>query len=156
MNIQDIKELIRALSKTDIAEFTLETNGTRVCIRKKSMFHPAVAPSATVAPVAAGVQPVVPAVESALTAAPTLVEAENSVTIVAPMVGTFYRAPSPDAAPYVEVSDEVEVGQPLCIIEAMKLMNEIESEVRGRVTRILVENAQPVEYGQPLFVIERI
>ena len=72
------------------------------------------------------------------------------------MVGTFYRAPAPDAEPYVEVGSIVEVGQPLCIIEAMKLMNEIESEVSGRIVEILVENAQPVEYGQPLFVIEPI
>ena len=71
------------------------------------------------------------------------------------MVGVFYRAPAPDAPPYVQVGDEVEVGQPLCIIEAMKLMNEIESELKGKVLQILVENAQPVEYGQPLFVIQR-
>ena len=70
------------------------------------------------------------------------------------MVGTFYRAPSPDADPYVEVGDHVEPGQTLCIIEAMKLMNEIQSEVRGRVVKILVENAQPVEYNQVLFLIE--
>ncbi|HEX6972039.1 MAG TPA: acetyl-CoA carboxylase biotin carboxyl carrier protein, partial [Limnochordia bacterium] len=75
------------------------------------------------------------------------------VTIVAPMVGTFYRAPAPDAKPYVDVGDTVEVGQTLCIIEAMKLMNEIESEVRGQIVRVLVENAQPVEYGQPLFLV---
>ncbi len=81
---------------------------------------------------------------------------DNTITIVAPMVGTFYRAPSPDAAPYVSVGDLVDVGQPLCIIEAMKLMNEIECEVKGRILRILAENAQPVEYGQPLFVIERL
>jgi acetyl-CoA carboxylase biotin carboxyl carrier protein len=70
------------------------------------------------------------------------------------MVGTFYRAPAPDADPYVEVGDMVELGQTVCIVEAMKLMNEIESEVKGRVTRILVENAQPVEFGQPLFLVE--
>jgi acetyl-CoA carboxylase biotin carboxyl carrier protein len=81
---------------------------------------------------------------------------EGRVTIEAPMVGTFYRAPAPDAEPYVRVGDVVEVGQPLCIIEAMKLMNEIESEVRGKVLEILADNAQPVEYGQPLFVIEQI
>ena len=80
---------------------------------------------------------------------------ERYITITAPMVGTFYRAPAPDAPPYVEVGDLVEEGQALCIIEAMKLMNEIESEVRGRVVKILVENAEPVEYGQPLFVLEK-
>ena len=70
------------------------------------------------------------------------------------MVGTFYRSPAPDAEPYLEVGKQVEVGQTVCIIEAMKLMNEIESEVRGRVTRILVENGQPVEFGQTLFLID--
>jgi acetyl-CoA carboxylase biotin carboxyl carrier protein len=79
---------------------------------------------------------------------------EHLVPIVSPMVGTFYRAPAPDADPYVEVGDTITVGQTVCIVEAMKLMNEIESEVKGKVVRILVENAQPVEYGQKLLLIE--
>jgi acetyl-CoA carboxylase biotin carboxyl carrier protein len=87
-------------------------------------------------------------------AAPASPTAENATVIVSPMVGTFYRAPAPDADPYVEVGDMVEVGQTVCIVEAMKLMNEIESDFRGRVVRILVENAQPVEFGQKLFLIE--
>ncbi|MGE5586675.1 MAG: acetyl-CoA carboxylase biotin carboxyl carrier protein [Clostridia bacterium] len=81
---------------------------------------------------------------------------ENHITIPAPMVGTFYRAPAPDAKPYVEIGDVVSPGQVLCIIEAMKIMNEIQAEVRGRVVEILVENAEPVEYGQPLFVLEAL
>jgi acetyl-CoA carboxylase biotin carboxyl carrier protein len=88
-------------------------------------------------------------------AAPALpAKTEQHAAITSPMVGTFYRAPAPDADPYVEVGDIVEVGQTICIVEAMKLMNEIESEVRGRVVKILVENAQPVEYGQTLFLVE--
>ncbi len=82
------------------------------------------------------------------------VESQNTVEIKSPMVGTFYRAPAPDADPYVEVNDVVTKGQVLCIIEAMKLMNEIESEYDGRIVEVLVENAQPVEYNQPLFRIE--
>ena len=81
--------------------------------------------------------------------------AANQITVNAPMVGTFYVAPAPDAEPYVKVGDRVQVGQPLCIIEAMKLMNEIEAEVSGKIVKVLVSNAQPVEYGQPLFVIEQ-
>ncbi|HEY8417672.1 MAG TPA: acetyl-CoA carboxylase biotin carboxyl carrier protein, partial [Limnochordales bacterium] len=108
--------------------------------------------------------PVVQAVEQAAAPAPASPATDGKaaprddryVQITAPMVGTFYRAPAPDAEPYVKVGDVVEVGQTLCIIEAMKLMNEIESEVRGRVVEILVENAEPVEYGQPLFVLERL
>ena len=76
------------------------------------------------------------------------------VTIVSPMVGTFYRAPAPDADPYVELNSQVDLGQTVCIVEAMKLMNEIESEVRGRIVRILVDNGQPVEYGQSLFLVD--
>ena len=80
--------------------------------------------------------------------------ADNLVAVEAPMVGTFYRAPRPDAPPFVSEGDTVKEGQPLCIIEAMKLMNEIEAKVAGRIAKILVENAQPVEYGQPLFLVE--
>ena len=80
---------------------------------------------------------------------------DNVVEVHSPMVGTFYRAPSPDADPYVEVGQSVSVGQTLCIVEAMKLMNEIEAEISGKIVKILVENAQPVEYNQPLFLIEK-
>lgn len=83
------------------------------------------------------------------------IKKDNEYEIRTPIVGTFYRAPAPDADPYVEVGDYVSVNQPLCIIEAMKIMNVIESEVSGKVKKILVENAQPVEYNQPLFIIER-
>jgi acetyl-CoA carboxylase biotin carboxyl carrier protein len=155
LDIKEIKELIRALQASDIAEFTLETESVKLSIRKQTAFS---APP-VMSPVATGVTvpTVTPAEEPPAEAAPLPPEetAEDAVTIVAPMVGVFYRAPAPDAAPYVQVGDEVEVGQPLCIIEAMKLMNEIESELKGKILQILVENAQPVEYGQPLFVIQR-
>lgn len=144
------------MSDTDIAEFLYETEGTKVTIRKNAAFtaNLAAAIPAVPAVVPSAPQPA-PAVKESEPEA-TVGQEDNTITIVAPMVGTFYRAPSPDAAPYVNVGDLVDVGQPLCIIEAMKLMNEIECEVKGRILRILVENAQPVEYGQPLFVIERL
>ncbi len=97
-----------------------------------------------------------PAVPPAV-ASPPVVDAAPETghqQIISPMVGTFYRAPAPDADPYIDVGQRVDVGQTVCIVEAMKLMNEIESDVRGRVVEVLVENTQPVEYGQPLFVID--
>jgi acetyl-CoA carboxylase biotin carboxyl carrier protein len=89
-------------------------------------------------------------------AVPAAPSAKPALTINAPMVGTFYRAPSPDASPFCDVGDVVKPGQPVCIIEAMKLMNELESEVSGRVVRVLVENGEPVEYGQPLIELEPV
>jgi len=150
VNLREIKEIIRMLSDTDIAEFILESEGVKLSLRKKEAFAVSQviqSGAAIVAtPSAASDIPVVSSVPA--------VDADNLLTIVAPMVGTFYRSPSPDSPSYVNVGDTVEIGEPLCIIEAMKLMNEIESEAKGRIVRILAENAQPVEYGQPLFVIE--
>jgi len=150
LNLESIKELIELISKSAIDEFELEAEGFKVAMRKLSA---AVRP----APVTVQAEPA-PAPAAPAPAAESKAPAKDDrfVQITAPMVGTFYRAPAPDAEPYVKVGDIVEVGQTLCIIEAMKLMNEIESEVRGRVTEILVENAQPVEYGQPLFVLEKL
>lgn len=151
MTIDEIKELIAVLSESDIAEFSVETNGVKLKI-KKGTTPQAAPPPPPAQPVPVPAEPSRPA--------PAAQEPEQAqskaghVTVIAPMVGTFYRAPAPDADPYVKPGDAVEVGQPLCIIEAMKLMNEIESEVKGRVVEILVENGQPVEYGQPLMIIE--
>ncbi|MBO2520688.1 MAG: acetyl-CoA carboxylase biotin carboxyl carrier protein [Clostridia bacterium] len=153
MKIDQIKELIEILNHTDIAELCVESEGVKISIKKGAAFVP---PPQPVQPPAA---PAAPAPAEAPAPQPPAAEAEKAdagryVTVTAPMVGTFYRAPAPDAAPYVSVGDVVHVGQPLCIIEAMKLMNEIESEVEGRIVEILVENEEPVEYGQPLFLIE--
>nr|MBO2472040.1 acetyl-CoA carboxylase biotin carboxyl carrier protein [Bacillota bacterium] len=139
------------LSDTDVVEFELETPEFKVKIKQGV---PQAVPPAQAAPVLAPAQ-AAPA-PNAAPAPAQAPQADNLVQVTAPMVGTFYRAPAPDAEPYVKVGDIVEVGQPLCIIEAMKLMNEIESETRGRIKEILVENAQPVEYGQPLFIIEKL
>ncbi|HEY8345580.1 MAG TPA: acetyl-CoA carboxylase biotin carboxyl carrier protein [Bacillota bacterium] len=168
MKVKEIKELIRILAETDITELKLERFGTKVEI-KKGRPEFATAPVATVnnLPSAPQVQmtPVAPqpmpsaGAEQALGSSSPEEDMElppNQVMIVAPMVGTFYRAPSPGADPFVEVNQVVEAGEVLCIIEAMKLMNEIESDTRGRIIKILVENGQPVEYGQPMFILEKV
>lgn len=160
MNIKEIKELVKMLDGTDITELTFESEGSKVSIKKGTITSninhqtPLMQyPSPTMTP---------PAIASAQPNPATAKEEQieelgpNQVVITAPMVGTFYRAPSPESEPYVEVGQNVENGQVVCIIEAMKLMNEIESEWRGKIVKILVENAQPVEYGQPLFVLEKI
>ena len=138
MNAKEIRALLELLREYGLTEIEVEREGERLRLRKEP------------AP-ASGVHPAAPPV-----AAGTAVRADASslLTIEAPMVGTFYRSPAPDAQPFVREGDPVRKGQVVCIIEAMKLMNEIESQVTGRVTKVLVENAQPVEYGQPLFVLE--
>ncbi len=166
LTLKEIKELIRVLDETDVAELTVESDGVKITIRKAAAFAPSVATLAATLPAVAGAQ-AQPAPSptqdhaGAPAGAPAIadhaaVDDDRYVTVRAPMVGTFYRAPAPDAPPYVEVGQTVEPGQVLCIIEAMKLMNEIEAEVRGRVSAILVENGQPVEYGQPLMRLERV
>lgn len=157
MKLDQIKQLIDMLSETDIVEFELETEEFKVAIRQGAQLQAPVVPVAPAMPAAAATLPATaPAPSETAAPAAAAPEADNITQVTAPMVGTFYRAPAPDAEPYVKVGDIVEVGQPLCIIEAMKLMNEIEAETRGRIKEILVENAEPVEYGQPLFVIEKL
>ena len=149
LNLEEIKELIKIIDETEISELNLESDGVKISIRK--------GPS-----VVAGVPITAPARQEgmervaapAFPKAPEPVVSANAQMITSPMVGTFYSASSPEAAAYVKVGQQVEVGQPVCIIEAMKLMNEIESEIAGKIIQILVENGQPVEYGQPLFIIE--
>jgi len=160
MNPKELRELIDFLVEKDITEFELERGDVKVRVKRPSplnvsaaappvMYHaapPAVAPPAVApapAPAAAGV---------AAPAAPAESEAGLSY-VKSPIVGTFYEAPSPGAPPFVKVGDTVAKGQVLCIVEAMKLMNEIESEVSGEIVTKLVNNGQPVEYGQPLFAI---
>lgn len=147
MELEDLKELINFLKNTDITEVSIETKGTKVKLRREHLIgQPAQRPAGVPAyREAAGEAEAVPAEED---------ESHRLMTVTAPLVGTFYRAPSPEAAPFVEVGDTVKKGQVICIIEAMKLMNEIESEADGVVARVLVENAHPVEYGEPLFLLE--
>jgi acetyl-CoA carboxylase biotin carboxyl carrier protein len=141
VNRREIRRLADLLREYGLTEVEVEREGVRVRLRREH------APVAVAAPAALA------AASPAVAAAPAASEA-HLLTIEAPMVGTVYRAPSPDAQPFVRDGDRVKKGQVVCIIEAMKLMNEIESKVAGRVVKVLVENAQPVEYGQPLFLLE--
>ncbi len=159
MDIQYIRKLLKVVNEAGIQEIEIEESGSRVRITRENPAHAVFAqaapvyapPPPAVAPKQEAVAPV-PAVE---TPAPHA-EAKpvTGQIIVSPIVGTFYRASSPDAASYVQVGQIIQVGAVVCIIEAMKIMNEIESEFSGRISKILVENGQPVEYNQPLFVVE--
>ncbi|KXS36999.1 MAG: oxaloacetate decarboxylase, alpha subunit [Candidatus Frackibacter sp. T328-2] len=158
MNLGEIKELLKILNDTDISEINLETDDTKVNIKKGG----AIVQEA--AQVAAPAQNQVQTQAEAKPQQQEVAEAEESKeaeiadgeTIDAPMVGTFYRAPAPDADPFVEVGDVIEEGETLCIIEAMKLMNEIEADFKLKIVDILVEDAEPIEYGQPLFLVEKL
>jgi acetyl-CoA carboxylase biotin carboxyl carrier protein len=144
--LSELKQLIRLVQRTGIGELEVSSGGRSVRISAQASGQAAVVSQAP-APL--------PERPSAV-ATPEAARDENLLEVTSPMVGTFYRAPAPDADPYVEVGTIVEVGQTVCIIEAMKLMNEIESEVKGRIVRILVENAQPVEFGQKLFLLSPV
>lgn len=152
MNVKEIKEMIILMNENNLSELEIEKDGLRVKLKKGSLSN---APDGLPAPIfieREKVSPAQPRISeiSAKEAAP----GKNKNEIKSPMVGTFYRAPSPESPPFVQVNQEIEPGQVICIIEAMKLMNEIKSEVKGRILEILVDNAEPVEFGQPLFLIE--
>ncbi len=144
MELEDLKELIELLKDSDITELQIEKEGTKVKIKREKFFQSLEVPVHK------------PAAFHEKTSAETEEEAQRLVTITSPIVGTFYRASSPETDPFVEFGAKVSKGQVLCIVEAMKLMNEIESDVDGIVIKILVENGQPVEYGEPLFLIEPV
>jgi acetyl-CoA carboxylase biotin carboxyl carrier protein len=160
MDLKELKEILQILEEKEITEFELEEEGMKLRIRKgPASSNHAAAPLAFPAPMAAPPLPAAAAAPSAPApnapaAPPAAPEEEAGLTIVkSPIVGTFYRTPDPNAAPFVSVGDRIRVGQVLCIIEAMKLMNEIEAEVAGEVVRIHHESGQPVQYGEPLFTI---
>jgi len=155
MDIKDLKLIVKMITETDITEFELESGEEKIRLRRGAAVPLQVyAPQPAAQSVNAAPTAAVPA--SAQTASPvaTAEPAEEGTAVTSPIVGTFYRAPAPDAAPYVEVGQVVEKGQVLCIVEAMKLMNEIEAEFRCRIVRICKENAQPVEFGDSLFIVE--
>ena len=141
-----IEEMLQLMESRGLVELEMEHQGLRIRLKKASSSH-----TPQVVEYVAGIpQPVAPVGQKSAPA----VEESRRIIIKSPMVGTFYRAPAPDAPPFVEVGQDLEVGQVVCILEAMKLMNEIKSEVAGRVAEVLVDSGSPVEFGQPLFVVE--
>ncbi|MFH0883688.1 MAG: acetyl-CoA carboxylase biotin carboxyl carrier protein [bacterium] len=154
MKFTEVRKMVRLVESSGIHELEFEKDGTRIRIRKADPAPAAatytVAAPAPAAPFAAPASAPVPAATSPAAEAP----AKKYFEIKSPMVGTFYRAPAPDAEPYVQVGDLVKTGQTLCIIEAMKLMNEIETDMTGIVKEILLDNADPVEFGQVMFRID--
>ena len=156
MEIKDLKSLIKMVTETDITEFKLENNELKVLIKRGpekeyvQMSAP-VATSVAAAPVAIGA----PAA-TVMTPAATSIVSDKYEAITSPIVGTFYRKPSPEAAEFCNVGEVIEAGQVLCLVEAMKLFNEIDAEFKCRIVEIVKENAAPVEYGETLFLVERL
>ena len=150
MYIKEIKDMIVLMNDNGLTELEVEKDGMRIKLKKSSggSFEKAIefVPQASMPQQAA----------QAAKAAKEAEKPKTTIDVKSPMVGTFYRSPSPEAAPYISVGDTIGVGQVLCIVEAMKLMNEIKSEVSGKVTEILVDNAEPVEFGQVMFVVEPV
>jgi acetyl-CoA carboxylase biotin carboxyl carrier protein len=149
VDLKDIKAIIDLMKKNSVSEFELEKQDFK--IRLKRGANGGVAPVYEDAPAVAYVSPAVAIAAPAAVPAPPAVPVIPEMEIKSPMIGTFYRAPSPESAPYIEVGTEVNADTVVCIIEAMKVMNEIKAESKGVITQVLVENAKPVEYGQPLF-----
>ncbi|RXI99514.1 acetyl-CoA carboxylase biotin carboxyl carrier protein [Anaerobacillus alkaliphilus] len=162
LKIQEIRELIKAIDQSSIEEFKYEVDGTKITLRKERKFAEVVQqPVVHQAPALIPQTQVPPTVQTQVEKAVEEVKQEvavkstaNLYKITSPMVGTFYAAPSPDSPSYVKVGDKVKADSVVCIVEAMKLMNEIEAEVKGEIVEILVENGQLVEYGQELFLVK--
>jgi len=155
MDIKQIQELVKLINKTNIGEITIEEEGVKITVKqKKDPVQHIVAGTAAhaYAPAAAPAPAPVAAVSAPKPAAEP--KADNLVTIKSPMIGTFYRQAGPGKPIFASVGDEVTPGKVVCIIEAMKLFNEIESEVKGKIVKVLVEDASPVEYDQPLFLVD--
>ncbi len=149
MNIKEIKEMINLMNENSLMELEVEKDGMRIRLKKttagtiQELSGPAV-----------NQREMPQQIKTQEAGIETRNPAPKTVEIKAPMVGTFYRAPQPEAPPYVEIGQVIEPGQVICIIEAMKLMNEIKSEIKGKLIEALVDNTEPVEFGQPLFIIE--
>ncbi len=154
MSTQDIQQLIDFISKSGLDEVKIETSELKINVKRTAAPTMVAAPAPAMLPAAPVAAPVA---QSAATPAPAAeAPATNHVTIKSPMIGTFYRSSNPETPMFAEVGDEIKPGKVVCIIEAMKLFNEIEAEISGRIVKVLVENATPVEYDQPLFIVEPI
>jgi acetyl-CoA carboxylase biotin carboxyl carrier protein len=166
MDFREIQELIKLVSKSNITEFKLEENGQKIVIRTKDhgenggviqyvqqapMSMPVAAPIAALAPAAA---PSPAPTAAAPAPAPAADSNAGLLEVTSPIVGTFYRAPGIGKDPYIKVGDSIDKGKVVCVVEAMKLFNEIESEVKGKVVKVMIEDASPVEYGQVLFLVD--
>jgi acetyl-CoA carboxylase biotin carboxyl carrier protein len=145
MELEDLKSLIELLKETDITELQVEKEGTKVKIKREKLFGTIEIPSHKL-----------PSIQESLIKETVEEDTQRLITITSPIVGTFYKSPTPEELPFVESGTKVKKGQVLCIIEAMKLMNEIECEADGIVVKTLIENGQPVEYGEPLFLIDPV
>ncbi len=162
MDLNYLKRLLRLFDESTVTELSIEEEGIKVqmsrVVQQPAPVHVAVPTYAASVPPAATAPAVAPPVESGNSAPatqPAVGEHSDSYhTVYSPIVGSFYRAPAPDADPFVVIGQHVSAGDTLCIVEAMKLMNEIESDVSGTIVKILVENSQPVEYNQPMFIIK--
>ncbi|MFI5154408.1 MAG: acetyl-CoA carboxylase biotin carboxyl carrier protein [Chitinophagales bacterium] len=162
MDFKQIQELIKLINKSNIGEVTIEEKGFRITVKQKeepvqqvvaaSPMH--VSPVVQTLPVQQQASQPLSAPAQEKPKATESSSADNLVTIKSPMIGTFYRSSAPDKPPFVSTGDDIDPGKVVCIIEAMKLFNEIESEVKGRIVKVLVEDASPVEYDQPLFLVE--
>jgi acetyl-CoA carboxylase biotin carboxyl carrier protein len=163
MDFKQIQELIKMINKSNIGEVTIEEKGFKLTIKQKEEpVQNVIAAPVHSAPMMTAMQQApavntaqqgtVPAADKPKSAEP----ADNLLTVKSPMIGTFYRSPAPGKPSFVEVGDDISPGKVVCIIEAMKLFNEIESEVKGRIVKVLVEDASPVEYDQPLFLVEPV
>ena len=154
MDIKQIQDLIKFVHKSGVNEVSIEENDFKITIKTNQAPTVVTASIPAAAPLAAAPAPVAAAPVAA--AAPAVSESDNYLTIKSPMIGTFYRSASPDKPSFVNVGDEIKAGQVLCVVEAMKLFNEIEAEISGRIVKLLVDNASPIEYDQPLFLVEPV
>lgn len=160
MNLSEIQDLIKFVSKSGVTEVEIEQKDFKITIKAEKqkaeqIIVQATAPTMQAMPVAAAPQPVAAAPAAAAESTPAAASDDSKyVTVKSPMIGTFYRSPGPDKAVFANVGDSIQKGSTLCIIEAMKLFNEIEAEISGKIVKVLVDDASPVEYDQPLFLVD--